>query len=151
VLLFLCGGRVHINWLLLPCRLRPPPLLGGRLLLGGRCLCHVDVFFVVVVVFFDLVVVVLVVVVFCNFATGKRRGRGVSNTLMKKIMKKFLTLLSTVATHFIFQLMRSRVRSEVATKIFDAAFTEVFISNPIDVWGVRGASDVDLALVDEFL
>ena len=120
-----------------------------------RCQRHVDVVFVVVV--FDLVVVVLVVVdllvvvVFCNFATGKRRGRGVSNNLMKKIMKKFLTLSSTVATHFVFQLMRSRVRSEVATKIFDVAFTEVFMSHPINVSGVRGASDVDLALVDEFL
>ena len=73
------GGRVHVDWLLLPRRLRPPPLLGGRLLLGGRCLRHVDVVFVVIV--FDLVIIVLVIVdlvpfILCNFAMGKRHGGG---------------------------------------------------------------------------
>ncbi len=66
-------------------------------------------------------------------------------------MNQFLTLLSTVATHFVFQLKRSSISSEVAMKIFDVVFTEVFMLHLINVSGVKGASIVDLALVDEFL
>jgi hypothetical protein len=65
---------------------------------------------------------------------------------MRKIMKQFLTLSSTVATHFIFQLTRSSVSLEVVTKFFDVAFTEVFMLHPIDVLGVRGKAMSTLPL-----
>jgi hypothetical protein len=63
----------------------PPLLLGGRLLLDGPCLCHVDVVLIIGTVIFNLVVIVLVVVidlividlipfVLCNFAMGKWQG-----------------------------------------------------------------------------
>jgi hypothetical protein len=79
------GRGVHVDWLLLPRRLRPPLLLGGRLCLGGPYLRHGGVVIVVLVVggvVFDLVVVNVVVVnvvvvnvvpfVLCNFRMGEK-------------------------------------------------------------------------------
>ena len=78
-------AAVHVDWLLLLCRLRPPLLLGGRLRLGGPHLRHGGIVIVDLVVggvVFDLVVVNFVVVnvvvvnvipfVLCNFRMGEK-------------------------------------------------------------------------------
>jgi hypothetical protein len=68
------------------------------------------------------------------------------------LMEKILTSsLSTITTQVVFEIDRTNVIPEVATKIMFVAIAEVFDMHTIDVSCVGGMAGVYFALVDEVL
>ena len=61
------------------------------------------------------------------------------------------SLLSTISTQVVHEIMGSYVTSEVASKVMTVAWAEVLLADSIYVIRVTSACDVDLAPVDEFL
>ena len=61
------------------------------------------------------------------------------------------SLLLTISTQVVLEIMGSCITSEVASKVMTVAWVEVLLADSINVIRVTGACDVDLAPVDEFL
>jgi hypothetical protein len=56
-----------------------------------------------------------------------------------------------VTAQVIFKFTRSRVRAEVATEVVVVARLKILVPDTVDVVSVGSISDVNLALVDQFL
>ena len=61
------------------------------------------------------------------------------------------SLLSTISTQVVLEIMGSCITLEVASKVMTVAWVELLLADSINVIRVTGSCDVDLAPVDEFL